>query len=78
LTGELNYISADVFEDDRTGQFFFTVKVTVSDEELLKLNNQPLHPGMPAEVIIKIGERTVLEYITQPLTNALARAWREQ
>jgi len=78
LIGELNYISADAFEDERTGQSYFYVKVTVSDKELQKLKKQLLHPGMPAEVIIKIGERTVLEYITQPLTDALARAWREQ
>jgi len=78
LTGEITYISADALEDERSGQSYFKVKVIVSDKELKKLKNQPLHPGMPAEVIIKIGERTVLEYIAQPLTDALARAWREQ
>lgn len=78
LTGEVIYISADVLEDERSGQSYFAVKVTVNDKELQKLNNQPLHPGMPAEVIIKIGERTVLQYLAQPLTDALARAWKEQ
>ena len=78
LSGEVAYISADVLEDERTGQSYFNVKVMVNDQELEKLEGQPLHPGMPAEVIIKIGERTVLEYLTQPLTNALARAWHEQ
>lgn len=78
LTGEITYISADALEDERTGLSYFKVKVLVSDEELQRLKGQPLHPGMPAEVIIKLGERTVLEYIIQPLTDALARAWREQ
>ncbi len=78
LTGSISYISADALEDERTGQSYFKVKVLVTDKELKKLKGKPLHPGMPAEVIIKIGERTVLEYIVQPLTDALARAWREQ
>ncbi len=78
LTGSITYISADALEDERTGLSYFKVKVLVIDQELQKLKGKPLHPGMPAEIIIKTGERTVLEYIVQPLTDALARAWREQ
>lgn len=78
LQGQVDYISADALEDQRTGQGFFEVKVSITTDELEKLGENVLHPGMPADVIIKTGERTVLQYIFQPISNALARAWTEQ
>lgn len=50
-----------------------------AEEPAFLCRNYFVHvPGIPTEVIIKPGERIVLEYIAQPLTDALARAWREQ
>jgi HlyD family secretion protein len=37
-----------------------------------------LHRGMPAEVFVEAGERTVLEYLAGPLSDMLAHSWREQ
>lgn len=42
-----------------------------------KLGGLELLPGMPAEVLINTGERTVFEYLMQPVTNAFARAFIE-
>jgi len=78
VLGKVNYISADAFEDKNTGMGYFKVKVTVSPEELNKLGDQKLQPGMPADVIIKLGERTVLQYLYQPISDALAKAWTEE
>jgi epimerase transport system membrane fusion protein len=41
------------------------------------LSDFELVPGMPAEVLINTGERTVFEYLMQPVTNAFARAFIE-
>ncbi len=78
LQGRVAYISADALEDERTGQGYFRVKVDVSTVQVEKLGEQKLQPGMPADVIIRTGERTVLQYLYQPISNALAKAWTEQ
>jgi HlyD family type I secretion membrane fusion protein len=77
VEGVIDYISADALEDERTGQGFFKVKVEVPLSELALLGDRQLQPGMPADVVIKTGERTVLQYLAQPLSNALAKAWTE-
>ena len=43
-----------------------------------KLGSHKLQPGAPAAVMIKTGERTALAYLTQPLSDSINRAWREQ
>ncbi len=69
LNGSVKYVSADSFNDQRTGEVYFLVKIEVPEQVLL--------PGMPAEVFIQTGERTPLQYLLQPLSDNLDRAWRE-
>ncbi len=78
LEGVVDYISADAFEDQRTGLGYYNVRVDISPSQLARLEDRELQPGMPADVIIKNGERTVLQYLYEPLSNALAKAWKEQ
>ena len=47
-------------------------------EEMERLAERQLYPGMPAEVIIKTGERTALRYLLQPILDSMHRAWREE
>ncbi|REL32510.1 HlyD family type I secretion periplasmic adaptor subunit [Thalassotalea euphylliae] len=77
LQGRVKYVSADSMLDERSGVTFFLVRVSVSTDELKKLNELELIPGMPAEVFIQTGERTALEYLLQPLVDTIDRAWRE-
>ena len=77
IAGVVNYVSADSFTDERTGQAYFLVRVSVSAQELEKLQQDELGPGMPAEVFIQTGERTAFEYLMQPITDTIDRAWRE-
>ena len=78
VLGEVAYLSADALEDQRTGEGYFRAKVNVAADEMDKLGERELQPGMPADVIIKTGERTVLQYLAQPISNALAKAWSEE
>jgi epimerase transport system membrane fusion protein len=41
------------------------------------LGNVELKPGMPAEVMINTGSRTLLGYLLEPLSNSIARSFRE-
>lgn len=78
LQGEVVSISPDALSDERTGQLYYLAEVRVSPGELSKLGEERLMPGMPAEVVIAAGERTLLQYFVQPLTDSLWRAFREE
>jgi HlyD family secretion protein len=78
LTGKLQYVSADSMLDERSGMTYFIIRVSIAAEELAKLPSEGLIPGMPAEVFVQTGERTALEYLLQPLSDTIDRAWREK
>ena len=78
LLGRVSYVSADASIDERTALSFFTVRITVALEEIAKLGVDKLQPGMPVDVTIKFGERTVFEYLARPLSDVIARAWKEE
>ena len=67
VTGRLSKISADSMVDENTGQPFYEAKVELFEEDVALLGAQELVPGMPADVLIKTGSRTLLGYITSPL-----------
>jgi HlyD family type I secretion membrane fusion protein len=78
IDGTVEQVSADSFEDERTGRRFYKAKVKVNREHLKELAPQiKLQPGMPAEVFIATAERTVLEYLITPFTQMLERSFRE-
>jgi HlyD family type I secretion membrane fusion protein len=81
LSGRVSKISADSFEDDRTGMRYFKLEVNVPSSELDKIRsirgNTGLRAGVPAEVMIPLRERTALSYLMEPLTQSLWRAGRE-
>jgi HlyD family secretion protein len=83
LKGTLTKLSADSFVDDKTGQRYFTAEATVPEATLERLklaeNGQfQLKPGLPAQVLIPLRKRTALQYMTQPLTEAIWRSFREK
>jgi HlyD family secretion protein len=78
LMGHVTTVSADATHDDKTGISFFTVRVQLPEEEVRKLGDKRLIPGMPAEVFIETTPRTALSYLTKPLTDQFARAFRER
>ncbi len=78
IYGSVLSISADRFEDENTGAPYYLARIAVSPEGMEELGNLTLVPGMPAEVFINIGSRTFLQYLMKPLTNALARSFREE
>ncbi|MCE9522296.1 MAG: HlyD family type I secretion periplasmic adaptor subunit [Alphaproteobacteria bacterium] len=78
LTGQVTRVSADAIQDPRTSATFFIAQIDVPASEIRRLGKRVLQPGMPASVMIKTGERTALAYLTQPLTESVASAWREQ
>lgn len=72
------YLSADRLLDNRSGDAHYLARVMVPDAEVARLGERQLQPGMPADVMIRTGERTAFEYLAQPFINSLDKAWREE
>lgn len=77
VQGKVINLSADRLTDERTGNTYYQAQVELLPESYSKLRGVELVPGMPAEVFINTGERTVFEYLMQPITNSFARAFIE-
>lgn len=78
LHGKVTFVSADAVFDERTRTSHYRANVAIDDDQLARLKGVELTPGMPVEVMILVGERTFWQYITQPLRDSFARAFREQ
>jgi HlyD family secretion protein len=78
LLGEVTRISADVTQDPKTGATFYTLRINAPESEIARLEGLRLLPGMPVESFIQTGERKVLSYLTKPLSDQIAKAWREK
>ncbi|MBI1202497.1 MAG: HlyD family type I secretion periplasmic adaptor subunit [Rhodopseudomonas sp.] len=78
ITGEVTRISADTSIDQRTAQSFYTIRISLPREELAKLGNIKVIPGMPVEAFVQTGERTMLAYLVKPLEDQLMRTFRER
>lgn len=78
LAGELQYVSADILRDPRGEAVYFLARIEVPEEEAKRLGDKQLQPGMMAEVFIRTGERTMADYLLQPLRDSFRRAWLEE
>ncbi|MDD5460630.1 MAG: HlyD family type I secretion periplasmic adaptor subunit [Methylococcales bacterium] len=77
MNGKVINLSADRLIDEKDGLPYYLAQIELTPDSYLKLGELELLPGMPAEVLINTGERTVFEYLMQPITNAFARAFIE-
>jgi epimerase transport system membrane fusion protein len=78
VTGRLNKLSADRLIDKSTNTPYFAAEVVIDEVDFDRLyNGARLVPGMPAEVLIKTGERTFLDYILSPLKRTFSTSLLE-
>ncbi len=78
LIGQVKQISADAFQDDNTRQSYYRAEIALSEGEQARLpEDVTLIPGMPVEAFIRTEDRTPLAYLTKPLTDYFAKAFRE-
>lgn len=74
IEGLLTHISADRLIDTETGMPYYLGRLELTEKGHATLEGLTLLPGMPAEVLINTGERTLLNYLMQPAGDALARS----
>lgn len=71
-------VSADRLTDQQSGEPYYLVRVKLTEEGLKRLGDRKLQPGMPAEVLINAGERTMLEYLLKPAGNMFVKSMIEE
>ncbi|MCR6673589.1 HlyD family type I secretion periplasmic adaptor subunit [Devosia ginsengisoli] len=75
LNGEVIQIAADATVEERSGASYYEMRVRVPAEELVLHEGMYLSPGMPADVTVVTGERTLLQYLVQPFLRSLGSAF---
>jgi HlyD family secretion protein len=78
INGFVSRLSADVTTEQRTGTAYYTARIAITPDELARLGEVRLVPGMPVETFIKTADRTVGSYLVKPLFDQVARAFRER
>jgi HlyD family secretion protein len=78
LNGTVVRMAADTTTDQRTGQSYYLVRISMTADEIKRLGDVRLTPGMPVEAFIQTGERTMLSYLVKPLHDQLMRSFREK
>lgn len=78
INGTISRIAADTTNDQRSGQTYYLIRISIPDEEIERLGKVKLTPGMPVEAFVQTGERTMLSYLLKPLHDQFMRAFREK
>jgi HlyD family secretion protein len=78
IEGTVSRISADITTDQRTGLGYYTIRIALPAEQVARLGDVKLVPGMPVEAFVQTGERTVISYLMKPLSDHFNRAFREK
>jgi HlyD family type I secretion membrane fusion protein len=78
VAGTVVSVSADRLNDERSGAAYYLARIELTGDLREALDGAPLKPGMPAEVMIRTGSRTALEYLFKPISASLNRAFREK
>jgi HlyD family secretion protein len=77
LEGVVSYVSADLSHDRQANAnaAYYTVRVTLPGRERHRLGSLQLVSGMPAEVFLQTGSRTMMSYLLKPITDQLLRTF---
>ncbi len=78
ITGEVMHVSADRFDEQQTGQSYYKARILVDSTEIQELEGVDLYPGMPVDVLIVTGSRTMLSYLFSPIRESFSKSFREE
>jgi HlyD family secretion protein len=78
LNGVVSYVSADLSHDKQTDAAYYTLRITLPGAELRRLGDLQLVSGMPAELFLQTGSRTMMSYLLKPITEQMQRTFSER
>ncbi len=76
IKGTVSLVAADLTQDQKTGIVFYTARIAVEHNEMARLHELRLVPGMPVEAFIQTSQRTALSYLMKPFSDQITRAFR--
>lgn len=76
VQGKLDSVSTDLIVEPQTA--YYLARISITPEGMKELGSRQMQAGMPAEVVIKTGERTVLQYLLHPLLKRMAASMKEE
>jgi HlyD family secretion protein len=77
IIGRVKSVTADSLFDETTRQHYYLAIVEVREADIPEQYKGKLTPGMPAEVLVSTGERTVADYLVSPLLDSIRHSMRE-
>ena len=78
MLGHVESVSRDRLTDEQSKQPYFLARVVVDENDLPAIIRDHIKAGMPVEVMVPTGERTVMSYLVRPLRNRAVSAFREK
>ena len=78
VPGIVTQVSADRLVDEKSGQPYYNVKAKVAPEGVKLISHLQIRPGMPVELFVKTGERTMMNYLLKPVFDHLKMAMTEE
>lgn len=78
IPGKVIMVSADRSTDKQTGMPFYKIQVAVTEQGMEKLQKNVIRAGMPADVFIVTGERTMMNYLLRPILDRAYTSMREE
>ncbi|EIV5803014.1 HlyD family type I secretion periplasmic adaptor subunit [Klebsiella aerogenes] len=78
IPGTVTLVSADRLVDKGTGEPFYQMQVTVTPEGIKMLQGADIKPGMPVEVFVKTGSRSLLSYLFKPILDRARTSLTEE
>jgi protease secretion system membrane fusion protein len=78
VEGVVDSISADILTDPSTNFSYYLARISITPEGGKTLGKRQLQAGMPVEVVIKTGERSLLTYLLHPLTKRVSASMKEE
>ena len=78
IPGTVTQVSADRLTDERTGIPYYNIKAKVTPEGMKQLSDQQIRAGMPVEIFIKTGERSLMSYIFKPFLDRVHSSMSEE
>jgi len=79
INGEVINVSPDIITNEQTRESYFLARVSISKKDIDKLKSKvELYPGMPAQVFIITGSRSLVSYMFTPISDSTYKAFREE
>lgn len=78
IPGVVTHVSADRFVDEQTGTPYYKLRAKVAPEGMKMISDLQIRPGMPVELFIKTGERTMINYILKPILDHIKMSMTEE